>query len=100
MKISRGDVGKKTTTSGMINHFKNKHSDEHHKLQPTLPKRQAITDQDTGVNKPSTSKQLSLEKCAEIRKPWDINDPKPKKYHLLIADMIALDNEAVNIRLI
>lgn len=26
-----------------------------------------------------------------------INDPKAKKYHVLIAEMIALDNEAVNI---
>lgn len=54
----------------MINHLKNKHSDEHRKLQPTLPRGQEITDQDTGVNNPSTSMQLSLEECAEMRKPY------------------------------
>lgn len=99
IKISRGGVGRKATTSGMLNHLKNKHNEEYHKLIPTFPKGQKTTNQDTNVsNKPSTSKkQLTLEKCAEINKLWDINDPKAKKYHVLIAEMIALDNEAVNI---
>ncbi|XP_057667242.1 zinc finger BED domain-containing protein 4 [Diorhabda carinulata] len=89
----------KATTSGILNHLKNKHKEEYHKLVPTFPKEQETTNQDTNVsNKPSTSKkQLTLEKCAEISKLWDINDPKVKKYHVLIAEMIALDNEVVNI---
>lgn len=40
MKIFCGDVGGKTTSSGMLNHMKYKHSEEFHKLVPKLPKGQ------------------------------------------------------------
>ncbi|CAK1553203.1 unnamed protein product [Leptosia nina] len=68
IKISRGGIGRKATTSGMLNHLKNKHNKEYYKLVPTFPKGQETTNQDTNA----------------------------KKYHVLIAEMIALD-EAVNI---
>ncbi|XP_067120294.1 zinc finger BED domain-containing protein 4-like [Centruroides vittatus] len=42
-------------------------------------------------------KQLTPYNCQEKTKKWDINDPQAVKYHYLIAKMIAIDNEPVNI---
>lgn len=94
--ISRGGVGKKASTSGMINHLEINNNDENRKLQ--LPKRQETMHRDNNADEAKVSKrQLSLEECSQMTKQWDVNDPKAKKYHRLIAEMIALDNQAANI---
>lgn len=45
----------------------------------------------------SKERQLTLKETSERKLLWDINDPKSIKYHYLIGEMIALDNEPLSL---
>ncbi|CAK1592037.1 unnamed protein product [Parnassius mnemosyne] len=99
VKISRGGVGKKAGTSAMKNHMKTKHLNEFRVLNKDL----AAVVPTTSLAIPGTSsssvpnRQLTLTDTFERKLLWDVNDAKARKYHYLIAEMIALDNEPLSI---
>jgi len=58
-----------------------------------LPKEQASVN--ICATSKSNIKQLNLYECIQ-EKTWNINDSKAHKFHYLIGEMLALDNEAIN----
>ncbi|KAK2578295.1 hypothetical protein KPH14_011917 [Odynerus spinipes] len=85
-------------TSAMTNHLKSKHSEKFFSLnkgkdkdvptslvEPTVPS--------TSSSSTSTEKQLTLSESFKRNLLWDANDAKAKKYHYLVAEMIAPDNK-------
>nr|XP_053615039.1 zinc finger BED domain-containing protein 4-like [Plodia interpunctella] len=100
VNISRGGEGKKAGTSAMKNHLKSKHPDEFRAVN----KEKAAVEPTTislaiaGTSSSSfAKKQLTMTESFERKLLWDINDAKAKKYHYLVAEMIALDNEPLSI---
>ena len=84
----------------MKNHLKTKHPDEFSTLNMNIELANAVPTTIAVANlETSSSKnmQLSLKESFERKLLWDVNDPKAKKYHYLIAEMIALDNEPLSI---
>lgn len=85
-EVSRGGVGRSASTSGMLNHLKNKHVEEYNQTT-------------NSINKTTAAKktvQPTLSSVIENIKPWDINEAKAKQVHFLIGEMMALDNEALS----
>ncbi|KAK9876412.1 hypothetical protein WA026_012726 [Henosepilachna vigintioctopunctata] len=63
IKFFFGGVGKKATTSKMLNNLRNEHSEEYQKFVPKLPEGQETTNQDTNEKSDdSTSSSLTLTK--------------------------------------
>ncbi|CAH0563105.1 unnamed protein product [Brassicogethes aeneus] len=88
-------------TSAMSNHLKSKHQEKFNLLNkgkdkdvPTLLLEPAVPVSSTrSSSSTSMEKQLTLSESFERKLIWGVSDPKAKKYHYLIAEMIALDNE-------
>ncbi|KMQ83615.1 zinc finger bed domain-containing protein 4-like protein [Lasius niger] len=87
----------------MINHIKNKHEDEFRQLKiGSLPKEQTVassSNQDISSlcqTRKKDLKQMNLLEYKETLKQWDINDIRAKKYHYLIGEMLAVDNESIS----
>ncbi|KAF2883571.1 hypothetical protein ILUMI_22635 [Ignelater luminosus] len=100
VKISRGGEGKKAGTSAMKNHIKSKHPDEFRALNKDYA---AVVPTTIHLAIPGTSsssvakKQLTMTESFERKLLWDGNGAKARKYHYLVAEMIALDNEPLSI---
>ncbi|KAF2897618.1 hypothetical protein ILUMI_08558 [Ignelater luminosus] len=107
IKISRGGEGKKATTTSLKNHLKTKHADQYAALinvPSTNGSNTGGTSTSTDSKMPavpgtsrSKERQLTLKETSERKLLWDINDPKSIKYHYLIGEMIALDNEPLSL---
>ena len=90
--LSRGGVGKKATTSSLLNHIKNKHPQNYTEIN----KENNLSTESgpSGVSSQGVKrKQETLEEIVEKRKLWDINDHKAIKLHNIIGEMIACDNQ-------
>lgn len=90
--LSRGGVGKKATTSSLLNHIKNKHPQNYTEIS----KENNLSTESgaSGVlSQGLKRKQETLEEVLEKRKLWDINDHKAIKLHNIIGEMIACDNQ-------
>ena len=90
-------------TSAMSNHVKSKHPEKFVLLNkgkakdvPTLLVEPAIPGPSTSLSSTRTEKQLTVSESFERKLLLDLNEPKAKKYHYLIAEMIALDNEPLS----
>ncbi|KAF2891023.1 hypothetical protein ILUMI_15150 [Ignelater luminosus] len=100
VKISRGGERKKAGTSAMKNHIKSKHPDEFRALNKDNA---AVVPTTIHLAIPGTSsssvakKLLTMTESFERKFLWDVNDAKARKYHYLVAEMIALDNEPLSI---
>lgn len=89
----------------MGNHLKSKHPEEFEFELTNKNKNGAISKivVAPGHAVPSTSacptveKQLTLLESFQKKSLWSVNDAKAKKYHYLIAEMIAIDNEPLSI---
>lgn len=102
-KISRGGEGRKGGTSSMKKHLQFKHKAEYDKIfgpgtTSIQPASTASSSTESGSPACQTSvsrsfNQPSLEDIIEKKKVWDINDSRAKRYHYLIGEMIAVDNE-------
>ncbi|KAL0879633.1 hypothetical protein ABMA27_003348 [Loxostege sticticalis] len=83
----------------MKNHLKSKHPDEFSALndknavEPTTVSLAIAGTSSSSVAK----KQSTMTESYERKLLWDINDTKARKYHYLVAEMIALDNEPLSI---
>lgn len=101
--ISRGGIGKKASTSPLLNHLKRKHSAEYNTINVCSEKYQQLlfqsTDDTRDTDGPSTSfkrsrlEQPTLETVLDFKKIWDINNPKAVELHYAIGQMIAVDNQ-------
>lgn len=94
--LSRGGVGKTATTSSMKKHLQTKHKSEYDKIFGTTSiasSSKEFVSQSSESQESGVLKQLSLEDMLEKKKLWDINDSRAKRYHYLIGEMIAVDNE-------
>lgn len=86
----------------MSNHIKHKHP-EHFKAVKKGNVADVLAQSATDVVPYSTtsstshSKQLTLSEPLERKLLWDVNDVKAQKFHYLIAEMIALDNEPLSV---
>lgn len=102
-KISRGGEGRKGGTSSMKKHLQFKHKAEYDKIfgpgtTSIQPASTASSSTESGSPACQTSvsrsfNQPSLEDIIEKKKVWDTNDSRAKRYHYLIGEMIAVDNE-------
>lgn len=88
----------------MSNHLKSKHPQESRLISTSKTSeisRSITVSQRANPSPiaPSTTaeKQLTLSESFERKLLWDVNDAKAKKYHYLIAEMIAIDNEPFSI---
>ncbi|GBP20531.1 Zinc finger BED domain-containing protein 4 [Eumeta japonica] len=106
-KISKGVEGKKVTTTSLKNHLKSKHAEQYATLT-NVPSTSGSNKSGTSTSTdskipavPGTSRsrdrELTLKETSERKLLWDINDPKSIKYHYLIGEMIALDNEPLSL---
>lgn len=96
-----------TATTSLKNHLKSKHPDKYALLSTATSARSSKNDgtlpstDSTILNLPGTStserRQITLKQTVERKLLWDINDPKSIKYHYLIGEMIALDNEPLSV---
>lgn len=94
-------------TTAMKNHLKNKHAEQYATLTAapsTSGSKNVVTlatsasvDSDIVSGPSQKQKQLTLKETTERKLLWDVNDPKSKKYHYLIGEMIAIDNEPFSI---
>lgn len=96
-----------TATTSLKNHLRTKHA----KQYATLTDVSSTSDSNKGGTSTSTDskipavpgtsrsrdRQLTLKETSERKLLWDINDPKSIKYHYLIGEMIALDNEPLSL---
>lgn len=85
-------------TTALRNHLKNKHAKEYTSIfeEPSTSGIKKSTAQASHESVPGPSpkpKQLTLKETVDRKLLWDINDPRSKKYHYLIGEMIAIDNE-------
>lgn len=96
-----------TATTSLKNHLKTKHADQYAALiniPSTSGSNMGGTSTSTDAKMPaepgtsrSKDRQLTLKETSERKLLWDINDPKSIKYHYLIGEMIALDNEPLSL---
>lgn len=91
-------------TSAMSNHLKSKHPEEFKLInkKKTGESSKPITAPvhvvpSTSASSSSAEKQLTLSESFERKLLWNVNDAKAQKYHYLISEMIALDNEPFSI---
>lgn len=81
----------------MSNHLKLKHPEKFMNLNKDKKNNDAATSLAEPVNactsSSSTERQQTLSEAFDRKLLWDINNATAKKYHYLIAEMIALDNE-------
>lgn len=91
-----------TATTSLKNHLKTKHAEQYDTLTDAPCSYKGGTSSDSKILAlPGTSRsrerQLTLKETSERKLLWDINDPKSRKYHYLIGEMIALDNEPLSL---
>ncbi|XP_065684334.1 zinc finger BED domain-containing protein 4-like [Hydra vulgaris] len=99
------DLQDKQTITSLKNKLQNKYSKQYAKLTETPLAKGSKSDDlltYTNSNIPAVTgmlkkKQLTFKETAERKTCWDINDPKSIKYHYLIGEMIALDNEPLSL---
>lgn len=80
--ISRGGEGKNASTSPLLNHLRRHHKKEHDNIVI-----------ETNEKTPSASTQM---KITDFKK-WDIHDKRAQNIHILIGEMICLDNQPLSI---
>ena len=91
-KISRGGSKTKTfNTSNLVSHLKSKHIEDFRKFKALQVSSTATTE------KPSTSKQITLQEASDQVRVWDINDPQAFKIHRKVGEMICLDSQPFSI---
>jgi hypothetical protein len=99
-KVSRGGTtSKRQTTTGMLNHLKNKHQTEYEsetKKKCQQQKRAASPSNLAGSSK-SKPRQMTLIETIQKTQVWDISSPKAKAIHAKIAEMIAVDIQPISI---
>lgn len=90
--LSRGGVGKKATTTSLLNHIRSKHPQNYSEIS-----KENNLSTESGpsgvVSQGIKRKQETLKEVLEKRKLWDINDHKAIKLHNIIGEMIACDNQ-------
>lgn len=97
IEIPRGGQSTKSfTTTNLVHHLKTKHSEDYAQYN------RLKADSDGKQNENTSSKgkglrQVSLQQTAELRKLWNINDPRGKRIHSKVGEMIAIDCQPVSI---
>lgn len=94
--LSRGGIGKRATTTSLVNHIKNKHPKDYSEIDLSKENNSDAKDASLGpkaVNQGVKRKQVTLEGILEKKKLWDINDQRAIKLHKIIGEMIACDNQ-------
>lgn len=87
-----GSSTKVYTTIYLVNHLKSVHHDIHEEYQVKYQRQQ----EKERANK-HVSKHLSLEEVQEKVRIWDINDTQSQRIHILVVEMIALDNQPFSV---
>ena len=100
MEVPRGSQSTKSfTTTNLVYHLKTKHDEEYaqyNRLKADSDGKQKELGS-TSDSKGMRLRQVSLQEIAELRKVWDINDPRAKKIHAKVGEMIAIDYQPVSI---
>ncbi|GLV33340.1 hypothetical protein CBL_08610 [Carabus blaptoides fortunei] len=87
----------------MSNHLKAKHTEEFKLINKSKISKPVVApghaNPSTSASSSSTSaeKQITLSESFERKLLWDVNNAKAKRYHYLIAEMIAMDNKPFSI---
>ena len=98
MEVPRGGQSTKLfTTTNLVHHLKTKHDEEYaryNRLKVDSDGKQKELGS-TSDSEGMWLRQVSLQETAELRKLWDINDPRAKKVHAKVGEMIAIDCQPV-----
>lgn len=93
IQISRGGIGKKATTTPLINHLRRNHGEDYTEYEREKDVRLSAS---LNTCEDNTPKQQTLQTFIEKSKKWDLNDKRAKEIHVLIGEMIVLDNLPVS----
>ncbi|GBP87242.1 Zinc finger BED domain-containing protein 4 [Eumeta japonica] len=98
--ISRSGVGRKASTTAMLNHVKIKHTEEFKNLEKeTLRElsqnREPVASTSSSQSNAMKIQQTLFESFTSTTK-WDTTDLRAKEIHKVVAEMIALDNQPIS----
>lgn len=98
--ISRSGVGRKASTTAMLNHVKIKHTEEFKDLEKeTLRElsqnREPVASTSSSQSNAMKIQQTLFESFTSTTK-WDTTDSRAKEIHKVVAEMIAVDNQPIS----
>lgn len=91
--LSRGGLGRKASTTSLINHLKRKHLTEYNEKTKVIDETVDNPESSQSQNHERKRKQATLEETIEKKQKWDINDPRAVTLHNAIAEIITSDNQ-------
>lgn len=96
--ISRSGVGRKASTTAMLNHVKIKHTEESKDLENETLREISQNREPAASTSSSQSNATKIQQTLfeSFTTKWDTTDSRAKEIHKAVAEMIAVDNQPIS----